>query len=193
MNTKFNPGQKFPPLQTKNIHGKEVSIPSTGLVHLQFRRFAGCPICNLHLRSFVKRNEEIVNAGVKEIVVFHSSDKELLPYQGEFPFDVIGDPARKFYRQYAVETSLSAVLNPGAWSAVIKGNLAKDKPKMVLLPNGGILGLPAEFFIGADGVIKAVHYGKHADDHWSVDDVIALAKGSNPIVSKVSRLTATNQ
>jgi hypothetical protein len=25
------------------------------LIHLQFRRYAGCPICNLHLRSFVER------------------------------------------------------------------------------------------------------------------------------------------
>jgi uncharacterized protein DUF6527 len=33
------------------------------LTHLQFRRFAGCPICNLHLQTFVARHGEIKNAG----------------------------------------------------------------------------------------------------------------------------------
>jgi hypothetical protein len=44
------------------------------------------------------------------------------------------------------------------------------------MPNGGALGLPADFFVTANGTIKAVHYGKHADDQWSVDDVLALAR-----------------
>jgi len=41
-------------------HGRRDSawrIPEPdGLVHLQFRRFAGCPVCNLHLRSFASRH-----------------------------------------------------------------------------------------------------------------------------------------
>lgn len=181
MKTKLKAGEAFPALHAKNIHGADVNIPSgDGWVHLQFRRFAGCPICNLHLQSFVRRHKDVADAGIKEVVFFHSGDKELLPYQGNFPFDVIGDPARKFYRQYGVETSLSAILNPGAWPAVLKGNLAKNKPKAQIFPQGGILGLPADFLIAPDGIIKAVHYGRHADDHWSVDDVIAL-KGKSGV------------
>lgn len=89
-------GEKFPPVSARNIHGAQILIPAeTALVHLQFRRFAGCPICNLHLQSFVRRIGEISGQGIKEVVVFHSSDAELLPYQGDFPFDVIGDPEKK--------------------------------------------------------------------------------------------------
>jgi hypothetical protein len=42
---------------------------------------------------------------------------------------------------------------------------------------GGPLGLPAEFLIAPSGQIKAVKYGTHAYDQWSVDELIALAKG----------------
>lgn len=45
-------------------------------------------------------------------------------------------------------------------------------------PHGGAFGLPADFFVTTDGVLEAVHYGKHADDQWSVDDVLALANSS---------------
>ncbi|WP_247428947.1 hypothetical protein [Bradyrhizobium sp. 139] len=65
-----------------------------------------------------------------------------------------------------------AILNPGAWLASIKGNLAKDKPSLGGMPNGGLLGLPADFLIAPDGTIEAVHYGKHAYDQWSIDDML---------------------
>ena len=88
MGTKIASGELFQRLQAKNIHGVEVSVPrSVGWTHVQFRRFAGCPICNLHLQSFVARHSEVVDAGIREVVIFHSPDAELLPYQGRFPFD----------------------------------------------------------------------------------------------------------
>ena len=176
MTNKIKAGQSFPRLQTKNIHGAGVSIPNpTQWTHLQFRRFAGCPVCNLHLQSFVARHQEIVNAGVREVVVFHSSDAELLPYQGNFPFDVVGDPTKALYRKYGVEASILALLSPKAFMASLKGNLRKDKPElnMMKIPNGGILGLPADFLIAPDGIVRAVRYGTHAYDQWTVDEVLA--------------------
>ena len=40
---------------------------------------------------------------------------------------------------------------------------------------GGPFGLPADFLIAPSGQIKAVKYGTHAYDQWSVDELIALA------------------
>ena len=39
------------------------------------------------------------------------------------------------------------------------------------MPTGGFLGLPADFL----GRIKAAHYGKHADDQWTLDEMLAFA------------------
>ena len=37
------------------------------------------------------------------------------------------------------------------------------------------LGLPADFLIEPDGQIRAVEYGRHASDHWPVDELLRLA------------------
>lgn len=176
MSGKFKAGDTVPTLALKNIHGAGVAVPDPQAkwVHLQFRRFAGCPICSLHLQSFLRRYPEIKDAGIKEVVVFHSPDASLLPYQGKFPFDVIGDPEKKLYEQFGVESSVFAILDPRAWPAIIKGNLAKDRPKGD--PEGGPLGLPADFLIGPDGEIRASHYGRYAYDQWEVDDLLTLAE-----------------
>lgn len=41
--------------------------------------------------------------------------------------------------------------------------------------SAGETGLPAEMLIDSGGRVLAVHYGQYVDDHWSVDDVLALA------------------
>jgi AhpC/TSA antioxidant enzyme len=97
----------------------------------------------------VARHSELTDRGINEIVVFHSSAEELLPYQGQFPFDVIGDPKKALYRRYGVEISIWPILSPGAWPASLNGNLKKDKPALKGMPNGGILGLPADFLIAS--------------------------------------------
>jgi len=158
-------------------HGTEVSIPgSKQWTHLQFRRFAGCPICNTHLQSFVARHQEIVEARIQEVAVFHSSDAELPPYQGHFPFDVIGDPTKMLYRKYAIESSISAVLSTKALAALLKGSLMKDKPKIPMMPGGEVLELPADFLVASDRSVGEVHYGTHAYDQWTVDELLGLTK-----------------
>lgn len=121
-----------------------------------------------------------MQAGVREVVVFHSSDEGLLPYQGNFPFDVIGDPTKALYRKYGVEASISALLAPKAWAASLKGNLKKDKPQldMMSMPNGGILGLPADFLIAPDGIVRALRYGRHAYDQWTIEEMLALTRST---------------
>lgn len=179
MAKKLREGQQTPPLHVRTIHGVELQIPggNRGLFHVQFRRFAGCPICNLHLQSFRQRYAEIESAGVKEIAIFHSSADELLPFQGQFPFAVVGDPKKELYRLYVVESSIAAFFGLSAWVASVKGILSTDKPDPFRIPNGGFLGLPADFLITPDGVVAAAHYGKHAYDQWGVDDLLSLTAG----------------
>ena len=43
-------------------------------------------------------------------------------------------------------------------------------------PGGGSLGLPADFLLAVDGQVLACKYGVHADDQWSVDEVLSLAR-----------------
>ncbi len=168
-------GSKVAARTLTTISGADVAIPSPdATVHLQFRRFAGCPICNLHVRSVARRHGEIAEAGIVEVVVFHSSAEELRRYQSEMPFAVIADPQRELYREFGVESSIRSILHPKAWRAGARG--------MRWTTAGGALGLreahlgmPADFLIGPDGTIRACKYGTHADDQWSVDEILDLA------------------
>jgi len=144
---KIKQGDFVPPLILRNIHESVLVIPDqkSRYVHLQFRRFAGCPICNLHLHSFVERASEIAAAGIHEVVIYHSPRESLLPYQGKFPFDVIADPEKKLYAEFGVGSSIFSLLDVRAWPAIIKGNSLQDRPKGD--PEGGPLGRPADFLI----------------------------------------------
>ncbi len=177
-------GDRFPQLELTGILDERIAIPDPGvaLTHLQFRRFAGCPICNLHLRSITARLDEITAAGIREVVVFHSSPAELRKYENDLPFPVVGDPDRKLYRRFGVEASAKAILTPGAWRALPSGwwhalrtAIGTRRAPMPANPTNGNLGLPADVLIDADGRVVAVKYGTHAYDQWSVDELLAMA------------------
>ncbi|MFF9122618.1 peroxiredoxin-like family protein [Streptomyces sp. NPDC014889] len=165
------------------VSGERVAVPDPGrLIHLQFRRFAGCPVCNLHLRSVVRRHEEIEAAGVREVVVFHSPADELLPHTADLPFAVVADPDRRLYREFGVESSPRALLDPRAWwpilRAVVSGlrEVVRGREHLpATSPHGGRLGLPADFLVAPDGRVLAAKYGEHAYDQWSVDELRELA------------------
>lgn len=165
--------------ELETISGARVGVPDhEGLVHLQFRRFAGCPVCNLHLRSVVARQEEIVAAGVREVVVFHSPADELREHASDLPFAVVADPDKRLYREFGVEAGPRALLDPRAWGPIVRSILVGLRERDRLPSSsqqGGRLGLPADFLIDADGRIVACRYGEHVYDQWPVDEVLALA------------------
>ena len=189
---RIHPGAMIAPQQLVTIRSERISLPDLQkLTHLQFRRFAGCPVCNLHLRSIVQRHEEMLAASVREVVVFHSSAQELLPHAGALPFAVIADPYKKLYRAFGVEASLTALLDPRAWPAILLGILRSmgaifrgQEPVPALNPHGGRLGLPADFLIASDGQVLACKYGTHAYDQWSVDEILTLAAQHDSIYGK---------
>jgi peroxiredoxin len=160
------------------ITGKRIRVPDPErLVHLQFRRFAGCPICNLHLRSIVQRHDEITTAGIREVVFFHSPADELRAY--DLPFAVIADPGKHYYRELGVESSRRALLHPQTWAAILRGAaltlMGKYRPPAAR-QQGGRLGLPADFLIAPSGRVLASKYGEHANDQWSADELLSHAR-----------------
>ncbi len=163
------------PLALTGVGGQIINLPHSGggWVHLQFRRFAGCPICSLHLRSFARRADELRSAGIRTVVVFHSSQAALEPYQDESPFDLIADPTKRLYRRFGVEASLLSVLNPRTWLPGLRGLTAG---RLRVPVGGGPFGLPGDFLFSANGELVAEKRGLHANDQWSVDDVLRHTK-----------------
>ena len=178
-------GDAFPTLELTATSGQQVTIPDPAgdYIHLQLRRFAGCPICNLHLRSIVTRYDEIRSQRVREVVVFHSTAAELTKHEAELPFPLIADPERALYRRLGVERGLRSLLRPRALRAAMAGQTAALRHKSTMrralgpvTPTGGLLGLPADFLIAPDGRIAALKYGQHAYDQWTVDELLDHAR-----------------
>jgi peroxiredoxin len=167
-------GAVVKPHELRTIDDETVQVPDPErLVHLQFRRFAGCPFCNLHLRSIEQRHDEIAGAGIREVVVFHSSAEALRSYAPDHSFAIIPDPEKRLYAEFGVHSSLRSQLDPRAWGPAVRGLLAKRSLKQSM--RGGINGLPGDFLIAPDGEVIARKYGEHAFDQWSVDELLAAA------------------
>jgi peroxiredoxin len=172
---KFKPGDMLPPTTMKAVSGEVINLPDAKrLVHLQFRRFVDCPICNTHIAESRRRAREIEAAGIKEVIVFHSSPTSIRSYQKDVPFLMVGDPDKAFYRSFGVETSLG-FMSLKALGAGLRGMAHGHFALRVV--GGGPLGLPADFLIAPSGRINAVKYGTDAYDQWSVDELLTLAKG----------------
>ena len=164
------------PHELTTIQGERITIPVPEFcTHPQFRRFAGCPGCKLHLRSIAKRHDEIRGAGLREVVVFYSSAQAMKPHQGDLPFAIISDLRRALYEEFGVQIALRSVLSPTAWVAWAKGAATLSTFPEPPTDGESKLGLPAEFLIGADGRVQALKYGAHAYDQWSVDQLLGLA------------------
>jgi peroxiredoxin len=165
------------------ISGALVEVPDPEQrVHLQFRRFAGCPVCNLHLRAMVQRQSEIAASGIREIVVFHSTVEEMRVHAADLPFAVVADPDKLLYREFGVESSPRALLDPRGWIPILRAifdslltTIRARRPVPPAHPRGGRLGLPADFLIAPDGRMIACKYGSHLYDQWSVDELLRLA------------------
>jgi peroxiredoxin len=178
------PGEVVAASTFATVDGAPIEVPDPDLlVHLQFRRFAGCPLCNLHLRSVVRRHDEIAAAGVREVVLFHSTAEELRAHTVDLPFAVVADPDKRRYVEFGVESAPRALLDPRVWPRIVQG-IAADlvaivrgkQPPPELKQPGGRLGLPADFLIASDGRVVACKYGSHAYDQWSVDELLELVR-----------------
>lgn len=159
----------------ETIHSSHIEIPHPEqLTHLQFRRFAGCPMCNLHIHSLVQRHDELVALGIQEVAVFHSSKKAMLEHHAVAPFALIADPTKSLYAVFGVEASILSVLHPRSWLPIVRGLIRHgvSRPERGESP----LGLPADFLIGKDGRVLACKYGSHAYDQWTVDELLELAR-----------------
>jgi hypothetical protein len=181
--SQLSPGDLVAPRVLTTIRAEPVPVPDPErLVHLQFRRYAGCPVCNVHLRSVARRHDDIRAAGIREVAVFHSPAEDMLPHQAGLPFAVVADPGRVLYAEFGVETSRRAVLHPRAWTTplrpaayavVVRGLVGGGSPG----PRNGesALGLPADLLIDPTGRVVAARYGRHANDQWSVDELLERA------------------
>ncbi len=174
---KLHPDQYCPSISWRAVDQSPIEIPDPDgkVVHLQFSRWAGCPICNMHLASYRRRAGDLERAGVQEVIVFHSPEKDIIDLRGDLPFRLVADPTKTCYRAFGVGTSPFFLFHPKAFHAF---RTEARQGRTAQRIHGGVFGLPADFVIDPSGRIIAAHYGRHADDSLPVDAVLKFASRS---------------
>ena len=60
---KYQPGQTITPTRLPTVDGGSIDVPHPHqLTHLYFSRWAGCPICNMHIASYRRRATAVLMA-----------------------------------------------------------------------------------------------------------------------------------
>src|SRR5437879_13120966 len=103
---KFKPGDTVPATTLVSVTGESIKFPDPNrVVHLQLRRFVDCPICNTHIAEMRGRAREIEAAGIKAVIVFHSSATSIRSYKKDVSFVLVRDAREALYNDFGGESS----------------------------------------------------------------------------------------
>lgn len=158
-----------------DIYGKAIKLSDYRgkKIILSFYRNVNCPYCNRRIHQIMGHNLRLKNSNVQLVLLFESSAEKLSAsvfHQGISPWPLVGDPDKTIFKQYGVEQSNLKVIKTFFSANYLQAkrdtkelNLPEDKDASLNL-------IPADFFIDENFKIVKAHYGKHLDDHVSIDD-----------------------
>jgi thioredoxin-dependent peroxiredoxin len=151
--------------------GEKISLTALDGVPiwLAFYRYAGCPLCNLHLYEASLQLDTMPRTDLAMIAVFESSHEKFANVHHwvcSVPLKLVSDPKKKLYETFGVDARLSALLQPTVLTSLFRAFRKGFRQGAI----GGDLGqVPGHFLIDEKGRIEHAHYGRHIDDHipWS--------------------------
>lgn len=168
--------------RVNDIYGNEVQLSNYKgkKIVVSFFRNVTCPFCNVRIHKLMSNSVKLERAGIQMILFFESTAEQIkssVLHQGIQPWPVIPDPQKVWYNRYGVETSFLKSMRTFVSSNVIgtlKEAKALDYPKQVDPDMTKDL-IPADFFISPSFTIEKAHYGKHIDDHVSLEELKQFA------------------
>src|SRR5262249_41354092 len=99
-------GSNAPTFAAQASGGRQIdlAILRGRTVLLKFYCSAACPVCDLHLKCFIKDYRALDALGLKTVVLFHSPATEIdASRRGPAPFDFIPDPDKRIFQAYGVD------------------------------------------------------------------------------------------
>lgn len=167
MPERLQPGDEAPDFQATLLDGRNLRL--TGLrghlVWLAFYRYAGCPICNLHFASVMRKYQALKQRDIFVLAVFESGPDHFpqsLAERRHSSLGLISDTERLLYDLYGVENRLSALIRPTVAVRLLQALFAGHPQRRIDGPAGRI---PAHFLIAEDGIIEQAYYGANVADN----------------------------
>jgi len=172
---KLSEGEKAPDFTATDALGKQIALSQfIGDKHvvLVFRRYAGCPLCQLSMAELKNKYQEFKQRDA-EIIVFVQSPKKTLEQQGVegFPFAIIPDPEEKYYELYGVGSgNIFDVINP---DVIRKGIRATLKGHVQGKMEGNAWQLPGDFIVSKEGLLMLARVGENVGDGLSAEKLLS--------------------
>ena len=141
-------------------------------VALIFLRYAGCPLCQLHVSAISRKYPEIAAKDTDVIVFVQSRVNTLVEegYPGAFPFKLVADPDGDFYELYGVGSgNILDILNSRVIGKAVKAVIRGHKQGKM---EGNQWQLPGDFIVGKDGRLKLAHVGTDIGDNLKPDELM---------------------
>lgn len=170
-------GQAAPDFCLPDLAGGELRLSALRgqPVWLVFNRQSTCAMCNPHHAKIIAMHEQLRARGVQIVSVWGSPLEDLSSGIGRQrpPYPVLADPNDETYDRYGLRMSLKGTLDPRNLSTMIQG--FRMMGASALKDDGELLRMPAEFLIGADGVIETAHYNSYGSDWLPMERVLSWA------------------
>jgi len=177
-------GTPAPLFQAADLFGSTVDLAAyrSTPVLLSFFRNAACAVCNLRVHHLITHYPDYRSAGLQVVAIFESPRESMLQYVGkqDAPFPLIADPNADLYSLYGLESSeakIAATMALPATQQVI-AEAAAQGFHLTEEAGSNFLRMPADFFIGPDGIVIQAHYANYVWDHMpfaTIDELLGVA------------------
>jgi peroxiredoxin len=170
-------GELAPEVVLEAMDGSRLDCRRPGRpVVLSLTRYAGCPVCQLHVARLAAAMPEFRARGCAVWVVFQSTPARLREALQEWgpPFAAVADPAGGIYRAFGAAPSLAGWLHPRSLLAAVRARAAGRRHGRF---EGRETQMPADFVLSPTGQLLLAHYGRDVGDGASV---AALLKAVEP-------------
>jgi peroxiredoxin len=163
-------GDRAPTVVMEALDGTRLDCSRPGgPVVVSFTRYAGCPVCQLHVGRVAAAMPEFRARSCGVWMVFQSTPERLQEAMALWQpgFAAVADPAARWYDAFGVAPSLAGYVHPRSLLALARATLAGKRHGQF---EGRETQMPADFVLDRAGRIAFAHYGRDVGD----DAVAAL-------------------
>jgi len=161
---KLSVGDRAPAVVLQALDGSRLdcSRPS-GPVVVSFTRYAGCPVCQLHVGRIAAAMPEFRARSCGVWMVFQSTPARLQAAMAEWKpgFAAVADPTSGLYDAFGAATSLAGYVHPRSLVALVRATFAGKRHGRF---EGRETQMPADFVLDPAGRIAWAHLGRDVGD-----------------------------
>lgn len=166
-------GDRAPAVVLEALDGSRLDCSQPkGPAVVSFARYAGCPVCQVHVGRIAAAMPEFRSRSCQVWMVFQSTLERLQAAIAEWQpgFEAVADPTAGLYEAFGVATSVGGYLHPKSLVALVRATVAGKRHGRF---EGREMQMPADFVLDARGGIRLAHYGGDVGDDAPVGALLA--------------------